>query len=109
MRPAFLASMAALSSLPNHCCGKVAPQEAKPVLYLATGGCRALGIEAAPLLPTASGAPTLPEGLAGSISHRGDWAIGLAALAGEGSLGVDLELFDRPRPAIEELVLTERE
>lgn len=58
-----------------------------------------LGVDAAPLLATERGAPLLPAGIAGSISHKATLAVALAARAGAGeTLGVDVELDPRQRP-----------
>ncbi len=67
----------------------------------------------APLLQTARGAPTLPAGLAGSISHKQTRAIAIAGIGVAGHLGVDLERRARPidaeRPSIATRILTPRE
>jgi 4'-phosphopantetheinyl transferase EntD len=53
---------------------------------------RDLGVEAGPILPNSLGAPSLPPGLMGSISHKKTLAVGLAAHAqGQVQIGVDLE------------------
>ncbi len=45
-----------------------------------------------PLLPKASGAPALPAGAWGSISHKANLAVAIATAAqGSGALGIDLE------------------
>ncbi len=65
-----------------------------------------LGIPLAPILPDGRGAPTLPAGAVGSISHKRRLAIALAARAPGLALGVDLE-EDRPfRIDISRRVLT---
>lgn len=67
-----------------------------------------LGARRAPVLSDEHGAPTLPEGLVGSITHKQDLAIALMA-RGRVGIGVDLEDTDRPRPGVPERVLTPRE
>jgi enterobactin synthetase component D len=62
-----------------------------------------------PILADDRGAPTLPAGWVGSISHKGSRAAGLVAPAGDGFVGIDLELAAAPRMPIEHRILTERE
>lgn len=57
----------------------------------------AVGSFDAPILSTPRGAPELPAGVAGSISHKRSMAIAIAAPAGGFTLGVDLE-ESSPRP-----------
>jgi 4'-phosphopantetheinyl transferase EntD len=67
----------------------------------------ALGVEAAPVLATARGAPALPAGVAGSIAHKRTVAVALVARAQDGvTLGVDVELDRAPRFDIAPRVLT---
>lgn len=71
------------------------------------------GPQTVPLLSSSSGAPVLPPGYQGSLSHKcaGDKVVA-AAIAEQDrgwSLGLDLELLDRARPLVERLVLTDRE
>ena len=69
-----------------------------------------LGIEAGPLLATDRGAPLMPEQVLGSISHKKELAVGLAARRrGKVELGVDLERDAPLRIDISRRVLTERE
>ncbi len=65
----------------------------------------------APILPTERGAPRLPDGLTGSISHKAGLAVAIAGPAGHPpiSLGVDLEQLRPLRADIAARVLTERE
>lgn len=52
-----------------------------------------LGVEAGPIGSTPRGAPVLPQPVVGSLSHKEDVAVALAAMrAGTENLGVDLEL-----------------
>jgi 4'-phosphopantetheinyl transferase EntD len=56
-----------------------------------------VGIEAPPVLIDDRGAPTLPQGVGGSISHKEELAVALVAReTGGACIGVDLEI-DRPR------------
>jgi 4'-phosphopantetheinyl transferase EntD len=53
---------------------------------------RDLGIDAGPILSDRRGAPELPDGVTGSISHKRTLAVALAARKCDGlSIGVDLE------------------
>lgn len=69
-----------------------------------------VGASASSIGATARGAPTLPAGFAGSISHKTTVAVALAARAAGGTtLGVDVEL-DRPRRIdLSDRVLTDEE
>jgi 4'-phosphopantetheinyl transferase EntD len=70
----------------------------------------ALGVTAGPLLATPRGAPALPAGVAGSISHKETLAVALAARAPGGeTLGIDVELepaLRAPRADIAPKILT---
>ncbi len=55
------------------------------------------------------GAPVLPAGFVGSISHKGARAAAIVAPADAGFVGVDLELAAPPRQPIEKRILTPRE
>jgi enterobactin synthetase component D len=69
-----------------------------------------LGIDSGPLLATDRGAPLMPEQVLGSISHKKELAVGLAARRdGKAELGVDLERDAPLRIDISRRVLTERE
>jgi 4'-phosphopantetheinyl transferase EntD len=68
----------------------------------------ALGSDAA-ILSNDRGAPALPPGWLGSVSHKRALAAALVAPAGAGQLGVDLELAAPPRGDIGRRVLTARE
>jgi enterobactin synthetase component D len=68
----------------------------------------ALGSDAA-ILSDDRGAPALPPGWLGSVSHKRALAAALVAPAGAGQLGVDLELAAPPRVDIGRRVLTARE
>lgn len=68
----------------------------------------ALGFDAA-ILPDDRGAPVLPAGYVGSISHKGELAAGLVARDDGARIGVDLEVAAPSRQAIERRILTPRE
>ena len=61
------------------------------------------------ILGDARGAPILPAGFVGSISHKGALAAALVAPAGVGPIGIDIELAAAPRQDIARRILTERE
>jgi 4'-phosphopantetheinyl transferase EntD len=74
----------------------------RTALHLALGSSEAI-------LSDDRGAPILPAGWVGSISHKGPFAAALVAPAGAGTIGVDLERADPPRQDIARRVLTPRE
>lgn len=63
-----------------------------------------LGARRTAVLSDDHGAPALPEGFAGSISHKRELVVALLARGGPG-LGIDLEETDRERPGVAERVL----
>ncbi|MES1157694.1 MAG: 4'-phosphopantetheinyl transferase superfamily protein [Haliangium ochraceum] len=65
----------------------------------------------APILATAQGAPQLPAGLLGSISHKTGLAVAIAAADGDPAftLGVDLELVRLLRVDVSGRILTDGE
>jgi len=67
-----------------------------------------LGV-ATPILSDDRGAPVLPPGWVGSISHKGSRAAALVAPADGAFIGIDLEMATPPRMPIERRILTERE
>ena len=69
------------------------------------------GLPDGPLLPGPRGAPTVPAGALGSISHKRELAVALTAPARPSAigLGVDLEDLRRLRVDISHRVLTEDE
>jgi len=69
----------------------------------------AIGDPEAPVLADDRGAPILPAGWVGSISHKGALAAALAGPAGDGWIGVDVERAAPPRIDIARRVLTPRE
>jgi enterobactin synthetase component D len=68
----------------------------------------ALGVEAA-IGADDRGAPILPPGWVGSISHKGSLAAAIVAPAARGFVGIDLERAVPPRLPIERRILTPRE
>lgn len=62
-----------------------------------------------PILASDRGAPSLPAGLTGSISHKGTRAGAIVAPADLGHVGIDIELAAAPRGNIGRRILTERE
>jgi len=69
-----------------------------------------LGVANAPaILADDRGAPQLPSGFVGSISHKNERAAALVAPAGNGFVGIDIELAAAPRLPIERRILTPRE
>ena len=61
-----------------------------------------------PLLARQSGAPTIPSGMAGSISHKGSMTVAVATREFDG-IGVDLEYVDESDRALAAKVLTVEE
>jgi 4'-phosphopantetheinyl transferase EntD len=70
---------------------------------------RSLLGEPVAIVPDDRGAPMLPAGWVGSISHKRDRAAALVAPAGDGFVGLDIELAAPPRLPIEQRILTARE
>ena len=70
---------------------------------------RAIGKDMGPLLMDARGAPTSPQGLTISISHKANLAIAIASQMRHGSVGIDLEHMGRDRRQIGEKVLRTEE
>ena len=61
------------------------------------------------ILSTARGAPILPSGLVGSVSHKGATAAAIVTPASAGYIGIDLERAAAPRLDIAIQILTARE
>lgn len=84
----------------------------RTALHLALASA-AMGEEGVPLLSDDRGAPILPPGWVGSISHKGSHkgalAAALVAPAGHGHIGVDLEVAAPPGQDIARRILTPRE
>lgn len=68
-----------------------------------------LGLPDGLLLPNVRGAPSLPPGAAGSISHKDDVAVAIAARDDGASIGVDVEDPRCARMSIARRVLTAAE
>jgi 4'-phosphopantetheinyl transferase EntD len=69
---------------------------------------RAFGHDVA-ILPDDRGAPQLPAGWVGSISHKGVRAAAIVAPADAGFIGIDLEVATASKLPIERRILTPRE
>lgn len=68
-----------------------------------------LDVDLPAVLPDERGTPRMPGGLVGSISHKGELALGMVARDTGGTLGVDLEDYAPPRLGIAERVLRPEE
>ncbi len=68
--------------------------------------CEQLGSRPPPLLSTDRGAPAMPPGLSGSVSHKRTLAIAMVASDRAGTLGCDLEDYGPPRLGIASHILT---
>lgn len=66
------------------------------------------GVGSIAVLSNAQGAPELPAGVTGSITHKRDLAIAMIARGNPG-LGIDLEETDRDRPGVAARVLRPEE
>ena len=71
--------------------------------------CEQLSVRPAPLLPDDRGAPRVPPGLVGSVSHKSTLALAMAARATGGTLGVDVEDYGPPRLGIAKRILLPEE
>jgi enterobactin synthetase component D len=67
------------------------------------------GLDVPAVLADARGAPLLPPGISGSITHKESLAAGLVAREPVARVGVDLELCAERAPAIESRILTDDE
>lgn len=67
--------------------------------------CEQLGEQPPAILSSSRGAPVVGERLVGSVSHKRDLAIGMAARPTSGTLGVDIEDYGPPRLSVAESVL----
>jgi enterobactin synthetase component D len=70
---------------------------------------RQIDVRLPPILSTDRGAPLVPAGLAGSISHKGNLAVGMASRADGDTLGVDLEDYGPARMGIASRILRAEE
>lgn len=102
------AALAALPAAEQHRAGQLGPVRRREFVAGRTALHLALGA-GAPILSDDRGAPILPPGWVGSISHKGALAAALVAPAGQGHLGVDLERAAPPRTDIARRILTPRE
>ena len=69
----------------------------------------ALGVRHGPLLSGPYGEPLLPAGFSGSISHKGDLVVALAAREDYGTVGVDLEDPSGPSRDVARKILCDEE
>jgi enterobactin synthetase component D len=108
---------AALARLPpeeQHRAGELGPRRrdafvaGRTALHLALASAVA-GEGGVAILSDDRGAPILPPGWVGSISHKDAFAAALISPAGQGHVGVDLELAAPPRQDIARRILTPRE
>ncbi len=67
-----------------------------------------LGLRRSGVLTNVHGAPDLPAGVTGSVTHKNDLAIAMLARGSPG-LGIDLEETDRDRPGVASRVLRPEE
>ncbi len=67
-----------------------------------------LGLRRVAVLTNEHGAPILPAGVTGSVTHKNDLAIAMIARGSPG-LGIDLEETDRDRPGVASRVLRPEE
>lgn len=102
------AALAALSPAERQRAGELGPIRRREFVAGRTALHLALGADAS-ILSDDRGAPILPPGWAGSISHKGALGAALVAPAGAGHIGVDLELAAPPRADIARRILTPRE
>ncbi len=68
-----------------------------------------VGVTNTAVLANDRGAPILPSGLRGSISHKDERAVALVVNALDAHVGIDLEVFSRRRADISRHALTEDE
>lgn len=68
-----------------------------------------IGVASGPILPNDRGAPVLPPGIAGSISHKSLLAVGLAARESGWTVGIDVEQRHLGKQDISRYVLTPAE
>jgi 4'-phosphopantetheinyl transferase EntD len=102
------AALASLAPAEQLRAGELAPPRRRDYIAGRTALHLALG-SAAPILSDDRGAPILPDGWVGSVSHKGAFATALVTPAGRGLVGVDLERAAPPRIDIAPRILTARE
>lgn len=71
--------------------------------------CEQLGEQPPPILSTERGAPVVGDRLVGSISHKRNLAIGMAARPTDGTVGVDIEDYEPQRLSIQDSILRPEE
>ena len=106
---ALAAALAALPAPEREHAGRLSPARRREFVAGRTALHAAVGDPDTPILADDRGAPVLPAGWVGSISHKGALAAALVAPAGAGWVGVDVELAAPPRVDIARRVLTPRE
>jgi enterobactin synthetase component D len=102
------AALAALPPAEQQRAAEVGPWRRREFVAGRTALHLALGVGDA-VLSDDRGAPALPPGWVGSISHKGARGAALVAPVGAGHIGVDLELAAPPRSDIARRILNERE
>ena len=102
------AALAALPAAERARAAELGPVRRREYLAGRTALHLALGSDEA-ILSDDRGAPILPPGWVGSVSHKRGVAAALVAPAGAGRLGIDLELAAAPRGDIARRILTPRE
>ena len=102
------AALASLAPAEQHRAGELSPPRRRDYIAGRTALHLALASPAA-ILSDDRGAPILPPGWVGSVSHKGAFAAALVAPAGHGHVGVDLERAAAPRQDIAPRILTPRE
>jgi len=71
--------------------------------------CEQLGEQPPAILSTPRGAPIVGDRLVGSVSHKRNLAVGMAARPNDGSLGVDIEDYRPMRLSIQDSILRPEE
>ena len=102
------AALARLPELERARAAALSPNRRREFIAGRTALHLALGSDAA-ILSDDRGAPALPPGWVGSVSHKRELATALVAPAGTGHIGVDLEHAAAPRTDIARRILTPRE
>jgi len=103
------AALAALPAAEREHASRLSPVRRREFVTGRTALHAAIGDREAPILADDRGAPALPAGWVGSISHKGALAAAIAAPAGDGWVGVDVERAAPPRVDIAGRILTPRE
>ena len=102
-------ALAMLPSPEREHASRLAPVRRREFVSGRTALHAAIGDRETPILADDRGAPALPAGWVGSISHKGALAAAIAAPAGDGWVGVDVEWAAPPRIDIAPRILTPRE